>query len=269
MRSPLFILIAAFLVTLLIAQQFGGMVRAGVPADGVDVLLTLTRRSPELATALAVADRGDAAPLMAWLNAAPALDRQAVAGITMAVAFADAGLRRDDRGPAADAALYRYRTRLTAFTNISTGDEDLDHTLDNLLAYVLVAGTPQPTAEDLALARRLVPRLEKRMTVAPASAVWDTIGCVRFTAGDLAGARSAFDEAVRLGRSELARASGEELKDLQQAMPLYLARQEAAGHADRRSVENRGAPAAPPRLPLAGDLPPATPVERAAHPEKP
>lgn len=256
MRSPLFILLAAFVLSLLVAQQVNRFSPTH-PESAVDRLLAVVRREPALAPALAAADRGEGGPLMEWLNAAPAIDRVSVAGVIIDLGYSNAGLRRDDDSPAADAALYRYRHRLAAFANIPTGKEEADDLLDNLLAYVCVAGTATPSAEDLAIAKRLLPRLEKQMEKHPAHEVWDTIGCIHFVAGEYGKARGAYEEAVRLSEKAQARASGDEKASLDRQVPLYRLRRQAAIDADLRAVEGGGKTGPAPALPLAVAIPPA------------
>jgi hypothetical protein len=62
------------------------------------------------------------------------------------------------------------------------------------------------------------------MSAAPLHGVWDTIGCVRFVAGDFDGARRAFEDAVRLVEKE--RATSEE--ERKECLRLYQRRLEAA-----------------------------------------
>lgn len=271
MRSPLFILLATFVLSLLVAQQVNRF--SPTPSgSAVDRLLAVTRHDAALAPALAAADRGEGGPLMEWLNAATADERVAVAGIIIDLCYTGAGLKRDDDSPQADAALYRYRHRLSAFANIPTGREEADASLDNLLAYVCVAGTATPSAEDLAIAKRLLPRLEKRMATHPAHEVWDTIGCVHFVAGEYPRARSAFEEAVRLAEKVQAAASGDEKASLDRQVPLYRTRRQAAIDADLRAVEAGGKQGPLPALPLIrAPAAPAAPasVPAAPAPEKP
>ena len=236
MRSPLFILIASFIVSLIIAQQFG--VGPGVRrADATDQLLGLIRREPRLALALAQADRGDPSALMAWFNTARREERLLLAELQIEIASRAAGIVETTPPEQSDAALYRYRGRLGAMANIPTGDPKQDLSIDNLLAYVHVAGTTQPTAEDIALARGLLPRLEAAMTDAPDAAVWDTIGCVRFVTGDLPGARAAFDEAIRFGDQEAVKLSGARRVSADGQLALYRTRRQAAIEAARLNAE--------------------------------
>ncbi len=259
MRSPLFILITAFVLSLLVAQQVNRFSPAH-PESAVDRLLAVVRREPALAPALAAADRGEGGPLMEWLNAASAIDRVSVAGMILDLGYSGAGLKRDDDSPAADAALYRYRHRLAAFANIPTGKDEADEQIDNILAYVCVAGTPTPSAEDLAIAKRLLPRLEKQMEKHPAHEVWDTIGCVHFVAGEYGKARAAHEEAVRLAEKALAKASGDEKAALERQVPLYRLRRQAAIDADLRAIEGGGKTGPAPALPLA-TAPAAAPAQ--------
>ena len=74
MRSPLFILLAAFILSLLVAQQFSST-RLGRTPDAVDLMQDLLGRRPALGAAIAAADRHDQGPLLAWLNSADSIER--------------------------------------------------------------------------------------------------------------------------------------------------------------------------------------------------
>jgi hypothetical protein len=95
-------------------------------------------------------------------------------------------------------AMYAYRHRLKAFARVVTGEPGLDRLLDNLTAYVVVAGTETPTAEDLAVAKETLPRLEAvlQKPMPGDHAVWDTVGCIHARLGDLRAARNAFAQAL-------------------------------------------------------------------------
>lgn len=242
MRSPLFILLAAFLVALLVAQYAGdSRAKSALSATtgGSDLLLLMTSHDPHLAPALAAADAGDSAPLLTWLNAAPSQTRQALAGVLTRIALQRDGLALDDQTSAVDRAMYRYRLRFTTFLNIPTGDTEIDEKLDNQLAYILVAGTSQPTATDIAVAMRILPRLEKQVARTPSSAVWDTIGCVAYVSGDSAKSKVAFQHAVTLGERELGSAGTKEKPFVAAALELARRRLQVAQETDLRAVEQR------------------------------
>lgn len=273
MRSPLFILVAAFLISLLIAQ-YAGSFRAfeETPAsanslNGSDLLLTLLRRDQSLGPALAATDHGDNAPLLAWLNAAEPFTRQSLARVLMHIAWSHDGLKSDDDSELADAAVYRYRQRFTAFVNIPTGNADLDATLDNLLAYVLVAGTRHPTAQDVALAKHILPRIEKHVEHVPSSGEWDTIGCVYYAAGEDAKAKAAFQHAMTLAEQELAKTPTEKKPAAERTLNLAHRRLQAAQEADLRGIEKRGDPYTRAPLPLIETAPSTStsPLTEAAH----
>ena len=254
MRSPLFILIAAFLVSLLVAQYVGGFrnLETGMssPTNGSDLLLSLLRRDQTLGPALAAADRGDSAALLTWLNAAEPLTRQTLVVVLMQIALNRDGLKVDDDSHATDQAFYRYRQRFTAFVNIPTGDPALDADLDNLLAYILVAGTAQPSAADVALAQHILPRLTKQVERTPTSAVWDTIGCVHYVAGEDAKAKAAFQQAVTLAERELIKIEAKKKPAAERVINLFRSRLQTAQDADLRAVEKRGDPTVRTPLPL-------------------
>lgn len=262
MRSPLFILIAAFLVSLLVAQYAGSFRTVDNPltgpTNGSDLLLSLLRRDQTLGPALAAADQGDGAALLTWLYAAEPVTRQSLIVVLMQIALNHDGLKADDDSHATDQAFHRYRQRFTAFVNIPTGDAALDADLDNLLAYVLVAGTAQPSAADVALAKHLLPRLEKQVERTPTSAVWDTIGCVYYVAGDDAKAKAAFHQAVTLAERELVKIDTKKRPAAERILALFRSRLQTAQDADLRAVEKRGeAATARAPLPVGGDAPAA------------
>jgi hypothetical protein len=259
MRSPLFILVATFILTLIVAQEFSqdrGSVGRGKPLDLFGELL---RQHPDLGAALAAADRGESAPLLSWLNGAPPLSRQALAKILAKAANPAAGLAEDDMSRRSDEAFYRWRERFATFVNIPTGNPTLDASLDNLIAYVSVAGTEQPTPADIARARGLLPRIEKNVTREPDHALYDTIGCVYFVLGDYTRAREAFANAVRLCEKETG--TSEAGKIAAATLPLYRERLAVAVATDLRTVEQRADPATRPHLPRASlpSPPPAAP----------
>lgn len=265
MRSPLFILIAAFLVSLLVAQYAGGFRNLdnglSKPSAGSDLLLDLLRRDQSLGPALAAADQGDGAPLLTWLNAAEPLTRQSLVVVLMQIALNHDGLKADDDSHATDQAFHRYRRRFSAFVNIPTGDPALDADLDNLLAYVLVAGTAEPSAADVSLAKHILPRLEKQAERTPTSAVWDTIGCIYYVAGDDAKAKAAFQQAVTLAEGELPKVDAKKRPGAERILALFRSRLDIAQEADLRGVEKRGETAPRVPLPLAIPAPSAIPVE--------
>ncbi len=174
---------------------------SGIGEDPGAVIVAESEQDAAFAAALKAADdpqRPDPGPLTGLLQAMPDAQRQRIAL---------AWLLASERGSAAlglpadnTAALWRMRYRLLPFAQVATGRHEIDQALDNLLAYVLAAGTMQPSEADLAVLRGLLPRLlaqvakddEQRLWP-----VWDTIGCVHARLGDWPSARNAFAHAVR------------------------------------------------------------------------
>ncbi len=253
MRSPLFVLLAAFVVSMLIAQQLGGLHR-GRTADAVDIMQDFLLRRPALGPAIAAADRNEQALLLAWLNSAGSEERLKLLGVLQAVAALDDGLPVDERYQMRDATLYRHRQRFVAFVNIPTGKPEADAMLDNQVAYISVAGTRQPTSEDLALALLLLPRLEKQLAHEGSHALYDTVGCVHFVHHDFAKAKAAFSEAVKLGERAATSGSTAERAETQRALLLYRKRLEAATTADLQAIEQRTPPLPAILLPLAAEV---------------
>lgn len=249
MRSPLFILLTAFIVSLLIAQQFGSL-HQDKNSDAVGVTQFFLTQRPALGPAIAATDRNDHAPLLAWLNSAEPSDRLKLVGVLLALVAHDEGLALDSKKIPADATLYKHHQRFIAFTNISTGDGPTDAMLDNLIAYIGVAGTQNPTPEDQALALKLLPRLEKQLTLTPEHGTYDTVGCVYFVHGNYAKAKAAFSEAVKLGERDATSGSEEQQALTKRGLILYRKRLAAATAADLQAIEQRTPPLPPIRLPL-------------------
>lgn len=193
----------AVMILLIAASWWYDSVRDTVPAgDPVAVIAKWTESDRDLGSALAAADQGNPAPLATWINRADEQQRRNLAAVLYRLVALGGGEDQDKDPVNDDRVAYRYRDRLRAFLNVSIGDErrdvELNHTMDNLLAYTVVAGTARPTELDLEIARTLLPRLEARMKDHPDHAVFDTIGCVRFALDDHALARDAFAESSRL-----------------------------------------------------------------------
>ena len=191
------------MILLIAASWWYDSVRDAAPTgDPVTAITKWTENDRDLGTALAAADQGNPAPLATWLNRADEQQRRNLAAVLYRLVALGGGEDQDKDPLNDDRVAYRYRDRLRAFLNVSIGDErrdiELNHTMDNLLAYTVVAGTDRPTAQDLDIARGLLPKLEARMKEHPDHGVFDTIGCVRFVLGEHVLARDAFAEASRL-----------------------------------------------------------------------
>ncbi|MDW8372369.1 MAG: M48 family metallopeptidase [Planctomycetota bacterium] len=158
-------------------------------ADPVQELAAWSSEEPALARGLAAADHGDSGPLIAWLGAVDAGERQRLAWLQLG---AIERLGGDDE-------LWPLRHRLAALAVMRLGDASLELMVDNAWAYALVAGSAEPTAQDLAQARRLLPRLEQaaeRLPPAAAHGLWDTIACIRFLERDWTRAAQAWERAL-------------------------------------------------------------------------
>lgn len=191
------------MILLIAASWWYEAARDAAPAgDPALAIAKWTENDRDLGSALAAADQGNPAPLATWINRAEPQQRRNLAVVLYRLVALGGGEDQDKDPLNDDRVAYRYRDRLRAFLNVSIGDEprdvELNHTMDNLLAYTVVAGTERPTPQDLEIARALLPRLEARMKVKGDHMVLDTIGCVHFALGDHAKARDAFAEAVRL-----------------------------------------------------------------------
>ncbi|MFM2091596.1 MAG: hypothetical protein RLZZ127_2085, partial [Planctomycetota bacterium] len=208
---------------------------------------------PALGPALAAADRGDPTDLIDVLRHAPTEVVQRVGLCLWRIGTEGSPALAI---PAEDVrAMYAQRHRLTAFTRVMTGQPGLDRILDNLTAYVLVAGTELPTAADLDTARSILPRLESALQI-PSDGdhiVWDTVGCIHARLGDWRAAHNAFAQAAARMEKE-----GDETV-IARIGPLYRARLAAAAAALAGGA---------PRLPMEWD-PPLTATAAATAVEAP
>jgi STE24 endopeptidase len=197
MRHGLIALIIALFVA---AWLFDPRRDAATLQDPGGALAQWIDQDHDLDRALHQADQGDILALKKWVNRAGEDERSLLAKLL---------LRMMNPGPAANDAKqpapvfddrvgYRYVNRLRAFTDVPTGDAELDLALDNALAYILVAGTMNPSAQDLKLAQLLLPRLETAMREKSDYGVLDTIGCVHAALGDHLKAKEAFAQASKL-----------------------------------------------------------------------
>jgi len=188
------------------------------PSDPERALKLMEDHDDDLAPALAAADAGDPVKLAQWLNNSEPETRHDLARIIHAeLCSVLSGHRSVDMR-----LCWQYRTRLRAFANVSTGEDDLDVEFDNLLAYAIATG-PNPTPDELAAAKQIaVPRLKDTVRLklergypGEAGSLEDTIGCVYFATGDYNGAREAFTKAldhesqelIPLGKARLAAAA--------------------------------------------------------------
>ena len=192
----------ALLLTLFVAVWLFDPRRDAPTVEGARLeLAQWVDKDHDLDNALKRADHGDVLVLKTWLNRAEEGDRLRLARLFLVLL--DPEDVRDDKSEKGDLVIddrigYRSRNRLRPFIDVSTGDRDCDAELDNALAYCLVAGTEEPTQQDLDLAKMLLPRLELRMSSAPSHSEYDTIGCVDTALKNYPKALEAFNEASRL-----------------------------------------------------------------------
>ncbi len=192
----------------------------------------------DLDHALKLADSGDVLPLKTWLNRCEEARRRKL-GMLFLSLIESFEVQQDAAGHSNvvfdDRIGYHYRNRLRPFFDVTTGEAKLDAELDNTLAYMLVAGTDNPSAQDLKLAQQLLPRLEEQVRTFPESAhlVLDTIGCVESALGEHAKAKAAFSEANR----QLAEVHGPSDEFHGHETELYRRRLEVAEHNLRHLAE--------------------------------
>ena len=190
MRHSLILII----LTLLLAMSYIFEPRADSIRDPQQAINAWIQRDRDLGIALQATDSGLHMPLATWLNRLDEVPRRQFAQLTLRQIALDMGFDKDGDQRFDDRPIYRWRHRLMAFQEVTTGDRELDHEIDNTLAYGLVAGTEIPTAMDLAIARSVLPRLiEQAAEMKSDHALQDTIGCVHFALGDYAKAVTAFE----------------------------------------------------------------------------
>ena len=242
MRFSLALLISVLIASLAL-NWYLSPTRVNARRGDAQTELTAWQQSDkDLSRALAQADAGDSSELASWYVRAKPPERARLLTLCLEVLEPPKGQLPND------ALLYRFRHRFLAFAGIDSGYPGLNLTLDNTLAYCLVAGTTTPGGADIETARKLLPTLEQAAAKPGMGAshhILDTIGCVHFVLGNHQKARDAFAGAL----SDVAKA-----RDLDPALRehvegLYRRRLEAA----TRNA-NAAGDATPP-LPLPLDLP--------------
>ncbi len=190
MRHSLILII----LTLLLAMSY--ILEPGIDSirDPQQAINTWIQRDRDLGIALQATDSGQHMPLATWLNRLDEIPRRHFAKLALRQIGIDIGVDQEGDQRFDDRPIYRWRHRLMAFQEVATGDSQLDHEIDNDLAYGLVAGTENPTTIDLTIARSVLPRLIKKAAEVKADhALQDTIGCVHFALGEYAKAVTAFE----------------------------------------------------------------------------
>jgi len=220
MRYSLILLVAALLLSLGIRYFADPMRQAQNSTNPAHELQDMTARDPQLEAALASADAGNLQDLTDWINRAEPEDRQRLAMLLLRVTEHPDGKHDNDLTLA-----LRYMNRFRAFMHLSTGSPMIDTDMDNLMAYALATGTPNPSPADLDFAKQLLPRL----TIGAqgegdgADAIMDTIGCVQFQLTDFDAAKKSYADAL---------AFAAQVRDPRphEQLALYQRRLEAATH---------------------------------------
>ena len=261
MRHGLILLIIALLLAVLYLLD---PQRAALTGDPQPALAEWAARDQKLNEAMQAADQGDHLPLAVWLNRAENEQRELFGNYVHNQIAKDIGVDAEGDRRFDDRPLYRWRYRLMAFQDIVTGNPTLDVILDNALAFGLVAGTTEPTATDLQIARTILPRLIKHVATAEGDhGVHDTIGCVYFVLGDFGKAVTSFEAVLKGFEHENARNSAtwfsaekakrQEAKQRTHLQSLYRQRLDAARSNAARMAAGT-APDDPGMLPLPRDL---------------
>lgn len=191
MRYSLLLLLLSTTLVLLAVKYFVDP-DARLTTNPLHDLGDMERRDPDLAQAIQAADdQGDVGPLTAWINRADMTTRERL-GVDLLAALANPKHPNE-----ADATLaWKERNRFRAFIGLSTNNEKLDTSIDNLLAYTLVTGPTAPNPQDLRLAQSLLPRLRRAAKESNDPNIQDTIGCVAFAAHDFVQAKEDFAQSL-------------------------------------------------------------------------
>jgi hypothetical protein len=216
-------LLVGLILAMLLGQWLERSHLSGAFARPDEALSTLTRQHPDLGPALAAADRADLQPLITWLVRASALQRQSLAQAVLGASMQNAPPGPDGKPMPDDRTGWAARYRLLAFLRVGTGQPELDHELDNVLAYTLVMGNATVAPNDLLRASEIADRMEHQLRVEPQHGRFDTLGCVRFHQGLWAKSKEAFARANELLAKESATEAGHPL-----LVKLYKARLDAA-----------------------------------------
>jgi len=211
MRFSLVILVVVMLLSLALNLWLSPVSKALQSGNPQAALKGMADKDSDLGNALVEADNGDPSPLAKWYQRTDRESRLAVA-----ILLVNQGGN--------DADLYRMRYRLMALSGIDSGNPATNVDIDNALAYSLVAGTANPTVNDLIVAKRLLPNLERALLERPQHAIFDTVGCIHFRLGAWAPAIDAFQNA--LSQLDQDQKTPTALRD--QVRPLYQARLTAA-----------------------------------------
>jgi Zn-dependent protease with chaperone function len=257
------------IIALLFAVSFLLDPQRDLARDPQQALKEWVVRDPGLGQALQAADLGDHQPLAIWLNRSDSEQRKSFAMLVSNQIILEMGVDAEGDRRFDDRPIYRWRHRLMAFQNVGTGNPQIDLELDNELAYGLVAGTTEPTAMDLQVARNILPRLIKHLVGSPSDhATHDTVGCVRFAQGEFAMAVTSFEAVLKAFENESARSSAtwfsseksRRQADKQRAhlQSLYSQRLDAARSNAARVLAGTP-PSDPGMLPLPRDLGQARP----------
>jgi STE24 endopeptidase len=201
MRHSLILIIIALLLAA--SYLFDPRRELTTTGDPQAVMNAWIERDRDFGSAVVAADQGNHLPLATWLNRADEQTCQDFAVLILRQISTSIGRDQDGDLQFDDRPIYRLRHRLMPFRHISTGNAVLDLELDNSLAYGLVAGTPEPTAQDLAIAREILPTLVTRAAAKDVEhGIHDTIGCIHFVLGDYAQAVTSFETALKLFQAD-------------------------------------------------------------------
>ncbi len=167
-------------------------------------------------------DHGDMRRLRLWLNSAGRDEAGQYARLLLGTA--------QDTAPD---TLYGQRHRIIPLLDVNTGSSDINREISNLIAYILVAGTKQPPAEDVELAASLLPRLREPASQARHWHIADTVGCVQMRLEQYEAAAESFTQALAGLDSVLdGRLQAEQRERLDQTRHLITQRLEAARNGD-------------------------------------
>lgn len=202
-------LVAAIATPLLRTDPAAYLERHPAVAAAIDAAAEDTEWRP-LSRRLGDADASEAATL-----------RQVIARHIQAHMTAYDAARSEGRATISEAAaLYQIRGLLYALAAHPTGDPRFDAFTLNNAAYAAVAGTADPSPEDLEVARSALPDLNRAAHRHNNSAYHDTVGAVLFRLGDRDQARKHFSIAAARAPADT---PSDRLRDFQNLLQRRLA----------------------------------------------
>ena len=158
---------------------------------------------PHAAAALNDAENGNWQALSAWIGDTDVETRRELAALItkrLNEAFEQhqEAVRAGTATKSEAEVLYGMRGILYPLVFHSFDHPDLESSVANNAAYAAVAGTAEPSEEDLQIARTALPAINRAAFAQGQYAYHDTVGCILFRLGDRQAARRHFEMAQQL-----------------------------------------------------------------------